>query len=99
MQEFFTDDEFVLVKKFEDAVDSLAGEGHSLLVSRSDTLQNRIDNNSEKIEFMNARLEVERDRLLLQFYNMETSIAKLQGNLSAIQGLAALPPLTGGGQS
>ena len=98
VEEFFTDDEFGFVTKFESAVDSLAGEGQSLLVSRSDALQRRIDSNSEKIEFMNVRLEAERDRLLLQFYNMETSIAKLQGNLQAIQSLAPLPALSGGGQ-
>jgi flagellar hook-associated protein 2 len=98
VQQFFTDEEFGFVKKFEDAVDSLAGEGHSLLVSRSDTLQRRIENNSDKIQFMNTRLEAERDRLLLQFYNMETSIAKLQGNLQAIQSLAPLPVFSGGGQ-
>ncbi len=98
VEQFFTDDDLGFVTKFETAIDSLAGEGHSLLVSRSDALQRRIDSNSEKIEFMNVRLGAERDRLLLQFYNMETSIAKLQGNLQAIQSLAPLPAFTGGGQ-
>ncbi len=99
VEQFFTDEDFGFAAKFEDAINSLAGEGNSLLVSRSEALQRRIDANSEKIEFLNQRLDVERDRLLTQFYNMETAIAKLQSNLSAIQSLAPLPPLTSSSQS
>jgi flagellar hook-associated protein 2 len=98
VKSFFTDDELGFGAKFERAVESLAGEGHSLLVSRSEALQRRMDSNAQRIAFMNSRLEAERDRLLLQFYNLETTIARLQSNLQAIQSLAPLPPLAGSGQ-
>ena len=36
---------------------------------------------------MTARLDAQRKRLLLQFYNMETAVGKLQSNLTVIDSI------------
>lgn len=76
------------------ALERLTNVDNSVLVNRTEGLSRKIDNNAQRIDFLNARLERSRERLLLDFYNMELSIAKIQSNLSSIQSLAPLPPLT-----
>ncbi|MEX1224560.1 MAG: flagellar filament capping protein FliD, partial [Pirellulales bacterium] len=80
--------------KFHAALERLTNVDNSVLVNRTEGLSRKIDNNAQRIDFLNARLERSRERLLLDFYNMELSIAKIQSNLSSIQSLAPLPPLT-----
>ena len=41
-----------------------------------------------------AVLDRERERLLLQFYNLELAIGKQQANIDAITRIQPLPPLT-----
>jgi flagellar hook-associated protein 2 len=99
VQQFFTDEELGVAAKFNAAVESLAGENNSLLVARNQALQRRIETNSDRIEFMDDRLEAERERLLKEYYAMETAIAKIQSNMSAVNSIVALAPLTSSGDS
>ncbi|MHB8951740.1 MAG: flagellar filament capping protein FliD [Pirellulaceae bacterium] len=91
VEQFFTHAELGFVGKFNAAVESIAGEENSLLIIRNDTLQQRIEANTEKIEFYNERLEVERERLLKYYYNLELTISKIRANVSAIESIAPLP--------
>jgi len=94
VKEFFTNKDVGFVKKFNDVVDSLAGEDASVLMSRTEALQRRIEDNGERIAFFNSRLEVQRERLFTYYYNLELAISKIQANMSVVQSLAAIPTTT-----
>ena len=94
MEDFFTTEQFGFSSRVKNLVDTLAGQDNSLLVNRNDALQRKIDSNNDRISFMNDRLNAQRDRLLLRFFRLEESIAKIKSNLSVIQTLSGLPPVT-----
>ena len=93
VEEFFSDEKLGVSAKFNALIETLAGEGSSLLVTRAQTLQSRIDINVERISFLEERLTRQRDQLLKQFYNMELAIGKLQSNLTALDSIQVLAPL------
>ena len=93
VEEFFTTAETGFAAKFEQLVEQLAGENSSLLTSRIESISQRIEDAELRLAFLDERLEKSRERLLNQFFRAETTIAKIQSNLSAIEGIAALPPL------
>ena len=62
-----------------------------------EALQSRIDQNSERIDFLNAHLDRRTEYLTKQFTNMETAIGKLQNNLTSINSIQALPSLISSG--
>ncbi len=92
-EEFFTTETYGVAAKFNRAIEQLAGEGDSLLITRTRTLQSRIDANNERIEKMTESLEKERIRLLKQFVTLESNIQKLQANQTALSAVQPLPPL------
>ncbi len=94
LQTFFSDDSNGVVAKFNEAIDRLADVDNSLLTNRSDALQATIESNEQRIEQLNESLDRQRERLLLQFFQLEQVIAGLQQNLSALQGLQPLAPLS-----
>jgi flagellar capping protein FliD len=73
-------------------VTRLAVEETSALGSRGATLADKIESNAERIEFLTARLAQQRERLLSQFFHLETVIARFQSNLSALSNLQIIPP-------
>ena len=91
--QFFTDETSGFSEKASALLDTLAGEGNSLLINRADTLATKVDLNNERIDFYTARLDRQRELLLTQFYNLETVIARFQENLTVISNLSPLPPL------
>jgi len=95
VQTFFTQEETGFVDKLDAAVDSLAGAQASLLTNRNKTLQATIDANQQRIERFNESLDRQRDRLLLQFYQLEQVIATLQQNQTALSSLRPIAPLGG----
>ncbi|MEQ8847039.1 flagellar filament capping protein FliD [Botrimarina sp.] len=84
------------VDRLQAAIDQLASNENSLLSARSATLQRTIELNDERIETLTARLDRERERLLLDFLRMEETIALLQSNSDA---LGSIQPLSIGRQS
>ena len=91
--EFFTTEDDGVSDRLHNAIESLAGAGNSLLVSRSGALQRKIELNDRRISDYNARLERQRTRLLTEFFNLENVIGKLQNNLTAVGQIQAIPPL------
>jgi flagellar hook-associated protein 2 len=85
VEEFFTTDQTGLVDRLSDLADRMAGASSGLLLNRGQTLSEQIESNGERIDRLNARLAVERERLLLQFYRTEEAIAKIQSSQSAIE--------------
>ena len=59
-------------------------------MSRNTALQNRIEDNEARIEDFDARLDVQRERLLTYYYNLELAISKIQANMSIVENLAPL---------
>lgn len=94
LMEFFTNDKLGVSAKLNAALERLAGEESSTLTSRSDTLNEQIKRNTERIAVMDEQLTKQRDRLFTQFALLETTIANLQQNLSALASLQIIPPLT-----
>jgi flagellar hook-associated protein 2 len=94
LEQFFTDEDHGVSARFHRLIETLAGEGSSLLVDRNTALSRKVEVNQERIDLWTARLDLQRERLLKQFFNMEAAIGKLQSNLSAINRIAPLPPLT-----
>ena len=93
VEEFFTAEDTGFSAKARSVADSLAGVGSGALLGRTDTLAQQIEQNAKRITAMNVRLDKQRTRLLNQLYNMETAIAKLQQNLTAVNQLQIIPPL------
>ncbi|MCA9269296.1 MAG: flagellar filament capping protein FliD, partial [Planctomycetales bacterium] len=94
VEQFFTDDERGFSARLDTMAESLVGPQTSLLISRVAALNNKIDQNDQRVARLNERLDKQRELLLSQFYAMESIIAKLQDSLSVVQSLQALPPLT-----
>ncbi len=93
VQDFFTKKDVGFSPKLDKLLQQLAGEDNSLLVNRLDTLARKMELNAKRIDEMNARLEVFRERTLLKFVRLEEAISKIQNDLTAISGIAKLPPL------
>lgn len=78
--DFFTSEDTGFAARFNSLAEQLAGEKSSLLTNRYLALGQKIEKNEEKITWMDERLEVQRERLLNQFYQMELAISKIQSN-------------------
>lgn len=91
VQQFFTTAEKGFSARFKRVVDQLAGDDSSMLSRRIDALNRKIALNQERIDFMQKMLDSQRERLLLQFYNMELAIGKIKNNLTAID---SIQPIT-----
>ncbi len=76
--------------RFKTLTDQLTGDGYSLLTERSKSLERKIDQNDKRIEFLEARLKVQEERLYLNFYHMETAISKLKSNLNVLDQIKPL---------
>ena len=99
VEEFFTTETSGFAARAKTVADSLAGVDGGALLTRSTTLSTQIDQNNSRIASLDLRLSKQRTRLLTQFYNMETTIARLQQNLTALNPLQVIPPLSSAGSS
>ena len=99
LQKFFTDENSGVVAKLDQAIQRLAGTDNGILTNRNDTLQATIDSNQLRLDQFEASLERQRERLLLQFFQLEEVIANLQANQTALAGFQPLPPLTSSASS
>lgn len=88
--EFFTKDKIGAANRLDSLIETMAGRNKSMLVSRAQSLADKIKLNNDRIGEWNARLDSSRQRLLNQFYQMELAIGKIQNNSGAIQAIAPL---------
>lgn len=93
VQDFLATAETGVVAKVAAVVDRLAGAKESILAGRSDSLKTSIAANEDRLEAFSVQLEKQQERLLLQFYQLETIIARLQQSQSALTALQPLAPL------
>jgi flagellar hook-associated protein 2 len=94
LTKLFTDPALGVSAKLKSITDRLVGSSGSALSSRSATLATAIEKNTERIAVLDDRLARQRDRLFLQFTTLETTIATLQQNLTALSSLQIIPPLS-----
>ncbi len=83
----FRDPDRGVVAKFNTAIDRLAGGDNSLLSSRSSAIGRTIESNEQRLESFDQTLDRQRERLLLDFYNLEQSISQLQSNTSFLDSI------------
>lgn len=93
IKEFFITEEFGIAARFDVEIDRLTGVGDSLLLLKTKTLQNRIDANDERAAVMQQSLDRQRERLLKQFFSLESTIQKLQSTQSSLSQIQPLPSL------
>ena len=87
VQGFLTKDKTGFAARAKVVLDALVGEKNSVLVSRSQALQKTIDSSTNRSTALSARLDKERERLSKQFYDLETNLAKIKNNGSALNQL------------
>ncbi|MBI1248301.1 flagellar filament capping protein FliD [bacterium] len=93
VKNFFLKDTVGFAYKVDNLSEQFAGEKNSLLVSRAQALQARVDLNTARIKEMNDHLSRRQDQLLQKFYDLETTIGKLKSNQSAIDSIQYIPPV------
>jgi flagellar hook-associated protein 2 len=94
VERLFTDETSGLAAKLKTTIEGLAGDDNSVLDSRAESLADIIKANNDRIKFMDERLTRERERMMLMFAQLESTIAAMQQNLTALAGLQVIPPLT-----
>ena len=92
VQEFFTKEDDGFSAQSKAVADSLASVETGSLLNRTTTLATQIEQNTRRIASFDLRLERQRERLLNQFFTMETTIARLQQDLTALNQLQIIPP-------
>jgi flagellar hook-associated protein 2 len=82
-----------LADELDTLAERLAGVGTGTLVGRAATVANRIQRNTDRVKFLNERLDGYRELLLRQFNQAELAISKvrsIQGALDQVAQLAAV---------
>jgi flagellar hook-associated protein 2 len=93
--DFFTKENSGFAAKSKNLLESLVGINGGLLVSRNEAIQRRIEDGNRRVEFLNAKLDRERERLQLQFFRMEEAIARIRNSASGLTSLQALAEQAG----
>jgi flagellar hook-associated protein 2 len=88
VKDFFTTKDTGFSGKVGALIEQLAGADKSMLSHRLDGLQAMIDDNNKRIDVWNTRLNVQKDSMLMQFYNMELAIGNSQSNLKTLDSIA-----------
>jgi flagellar hook-associated protein 2 len=91
--EFFTDDKNGFAVSADKVLESLVGKDNSLFVTRLDSLQRRSDAYANDINDWNDRLAKIQDRLLNEFYTMESIVSSIKNNLTAVSQIQYIPPI------
>lgn len=93
LQTLFIAEDNGIVAKFNSAIDRLTDPDSGLLTNRGDSLQATIEQNEARIEQFNESLERQRERLLLEFFQLEQLISELQTSQQAVGSFQSVEPL------
>jgi len=91
--EFFADEERGFAVTADKVLETLVGRDRSLLINRTEALQRKIEDFGSRIDAWNGRLDRSRQRLLLQFNNLEQVVSRIQNNLTAINQIQIIKPI------
>jgi flagellar hook-associated protein 2 len=84
VETFFTDETTGFGKQLDNVIDSLAAAGNSVFINATTTMQAKAEDLAARITTLNARLEIQKQRLLNQFYTLETTVSKMQNAFNSI---------------
>lgn len=90
VRELFTDTKNGLWTKLDSLLASLTDKGSGILSTRDQSLQDRADMFSDRIEDMSVLLSNKEQRLYAQYQAMEAALAKLQSQQSALASIASM---------
>lgn len=96
---FFTTKDSGFAGVLDKTINRLAAGENALLVNRLGSLDRELTDNQERIDRLEALLSSQRERMLKNFYNAETAIARIQANLNAISSIQAIPARTSASSS
>jgi flagellar hook-associated protein 2 len=88
VKEFFTKKDTGFAAKVGALIESLAGADKSMLSNRLESLDKIVENNNTRIDEMNARLDKQKESMLMSFYNMELAIGRSQDSLKTLDSIA-----------
>lgn len=88
VRDFFTDETNGFAILFDNLCDTLVGSDGSLLAARYDTITNKIDDNTERLDEMDEQLAAEEERLYTYYYNLEIAVNKIQTNADYLDQIA-----------
>lgn len=91
VKSFFTAENSGFSAKFDKLAEGLVGQDVSLLAQRFISLSRKYEDNQQRIEWWNAKLERRREQLLLYFYRLESAIAKIKGNIDIVAQIQPIP--------
>ena len=94
VEKLISDEDRGFATRFDQLIETLAGQDTSLLVNRAAALASKVEINNERIEFYNLRLDRRRELLLEQFVRMEEVIGRMQSDLAALDSIQSLAPLS-----
>jgi flagellar hook-associated protein 2 len=89
MAEFFSAEETGLATLMKEQLEGITEAG-GLIDRRDGTLERQQDLLSDRVDVLNERLERKRERLMRQFYALETALAELQSQQTALEQLSSL---------
>jgi len=89
MTEFFTAEVTGLAAIMKEQLEGMTEAG-GLIDRRDNTLERQQDLLGDRVEVLNERLERKRERLMRQFWAMETALAELQSQQTALAQLSSL---------
>lgn len=88
VKKYFTEEKTGFAVRAKSVLEKLVGVKDSVLVARSQTLQRNIDAANLRVDSLTVKLDREKERLLNQFYAMESNIAKIKNSANSIGSLA-----------
>lgn len=87
VQAFLTQEKTGFGARAKTSLDAMIGVEKSTLVVKSQSIQKQIEASNKRIDTHQAKLDRERERLLLQFYRMEQNLAKINSNTTSLSSL------------
>ncbi len=91
---FFTDDKAGFGKRVDDAIESLAGIKNGSLVNRAAAMQRNVDDLTNRVTALSARLDKNKETMLTTFYNLEQTISKIRSNGNALAAMTSTTSTT-----
>ncbi|MBN1514083.1 MAG: flagellar filament capping protein FliD [Phycisphaerae bacterium] len=88
VEQLFTDEENGIGAALDEMLDELTKSSEGLIDRAATTLQNREDDLNDRMEAMQALLDGQRTRLERQFQGLETALANLSAQQTALASLA-----------
>jgi len=96
VEELFVLSEAGLGVRFDSVLESLTDKFNGLLARKDDSLEKMRGLYGDRIESMQELLDSKEQRLLAQFHAMESALAQMQSQQSALSSMLYIPPGSGG---